>query len=73
MRFYSVYLGDGRYVNMEEPEAGSWEFGLNLDALTVRESYANEIYRRYKNHVNRYNSDGWPDVKLVEYDLVELD
>ena len=53
MKFYSVYLGKGRYADMKHP--GYWVFGFSTDVLTTDEHFALELHRCYEKKVNRYN------------------
>jgi hypothetical protein len=52
MKLYAVYIGDGRFVNLRG-KAGSWVFGLEVEALSTDESYARYIFRRMKKGTNR--------------------
>ncbi len=70
MKFYAIYLGDGLYIDMRNPGYSTCE--LCLDALTVDHGYAKEIYRRKRNHKNRYNPEGWPDLKVITYVLTPI-
>jgi hypothetical protein len=72
MKLYAVYIGDGRFVNLRG-KAGSWVFGLEVEALSTDESYARYIFRRMKKGTNRYNPEGWPKLELRTYELELID
>jgi hypothetical protein len=70
MKFYSIYLGDGQYLDLYDRY--STVFGVSTRALTPDGGYARQLLRDMKNHNNRYNPDSnRRNCKLVTWNLTK--